>query len=328
MRYEFVADEPLITVEEGESFQVETEDAGSGLVTSPEMADRIPSLPTKRSTPPKSNPIGGPIAVAGAEPGDLLEVEIESIDLQPTGYTNWGPDRTKIGDDFRWPELNRWTVRVFEHRDGSTFLDGERLWPTRPMVGCIGVAPEREALNTSTGQTISGGNLDSRDIAVGTRVQLNVYHPGALLFLGDVHASQADTEYYGTADETRAVVQARCRVIKGTRIPFIRLLKPDSRRAAGRAGRAALRCAAGRAGRPGGRGPDALAGRRLRRERRTRLPAHLHQPRLPHQRLSVHAGAGASGGTSHRGRRAAGQLPAGVNRGSRSAIIGRRELER
>ena len=228
MRYEFVADEPLITVQEGESFQVETEDAGSGLVTSPEMADRIPSLPTKRSTPPKSNPIGGPIAVAGAEPGDLLEVEIESIDLQPTGYTNWGPDRTKIGDDFRWPELNRWTVRVFEHRDGSTFLDGERLWPTRPMVGCIGVAPEREALNTSTGQTISGGNLDSRDIAVGTRVQLNVYHPGALLFLGDVHASQADTEYYGTADETRAVVQARCRVIKGTRIPFIRLLKPDS----------------------------------------------------------------------------------------------------
>ena len=52
--------------------------------------------------------------------------------------------------------------------------------------------------------------------------------PPYLLFLGDVHASQADTEYYGTADETRAVVQARCRVIKGKRIPFIRLLKKDS----------------------------------------------------------------------------------------------------
>lgn len=228
MRYEFAAGDPLITVEQGESFQIETEDAGSGLITSPDMADRISSLPTRRSTPAKSNPVGGPISVAGAEPGDLLEVEIESIDLQPTGYTNWGPDRTEIGNDFRWPELNRWTVRMFEHRDGDTYLDGERLWPTRPMIGCISVAPEREAINTSSGQTISGGNLDSRDITVGTRVQLNVYHPGALLFLGDVHASQADTEYYGTADETRAVVQARCRVIEGKHIPFIRLLKKDS----------------------------------------------------------------------------------------------------
>lgn len=228
MQYEFAKGEPLITVEQGESFQIETEDAGSGLITSVEMADRIPHLPTRRSTPTKSNPVGGPVAVSGAEPGDLLEVEIESINLSDTGYTNWGPNRTKIGDDFRWPDLNRWTVRIFDHHDGNAYLNGERLWPTRPMIGCISVAPERESINTSDGQTISGGNLDARDITVGTRVQFNVFHSGALLFLGDVHASQADTEYYGTADETRALVQARCSVIKSKRIPFIRLLKSDS----------------------------------------------------------------------------------------------------
>ena len=80
---------------------------------------------------------------------------------------------------------------------------------------------------SSTGQTIAGGNLDMRDVKEGAKVYLNVYHPGALLYIGDVHASQADTEYYGTADETRSEVQASCRVIKNKRIPFIQLVFPD-----------------------------------------------------------------------------------------------------
>jgi amidase len=244
MSYVFAAVPPLITVDQGESFAVETEDAGSGQVRSVAAEAQLATLPTRHATPPKSNPVGGPIFVRDAEPGDLLEVEIQDIEVDGQGFTNWGPGRTPIGDHFRWPQLNRWTLTRFEHRpgpsgstrDGDTYLDGRKLWPLRPMIGCIAVAPEREVLNTSTGQAVCGGNLDVRDIAVGSKVYLNVYHPGALLHLGDVHGSQADTEYYGTADETRATVTARCRVLKEQRIPFIRI-RTDSALIAVRTGK-------------------------------------------------------------------------------------------
>ena len=236
MSYVFAAGEPLITVDQGESFAVETEDAGSGLIRSADVAPRVHLLSTKQATPPKANPVGGPIYVRGAEPGDLLEVELQDIVVDRQGYTNWGPNRTPVGNDFRFPELNESTVIILEHRpgpsgdtrDGATYLDGERLWELRPMLGCIAVAPERDVMNTSTGQNICGGNLDVRDIRAGTKVYLNVFHEGGQLHLGDVHASQADTEYYGTADETRAVVTARCRVIKSKRIRFIRLQTEDA----------------------------------------------------------------------------------------------------
>lgn len=236
MSYVFSAGQPLISVDQDESFAVETEDAGSGLVRSTDIAPRLHELPTKRATPPLSNPVGGPIFVRDAEPGDLLEVEIEDIVVDEQGYTNWGPGRTPIGNDFRYPDLNQATVTILEHRpgdsgttrDGSVYLDGRRLWDLQPMVGCIAVAPERDVMNTSDGQNICGGNLDVRDIRSGSKVYLNVFHRGALLHLGDVHGTQADTEYYGTADETRAVVTARCRVIKEKRIRFIRVRTADT----------------------------------------------------------------------------------------------------
>ena len=236
LEYEFSAKAPVLTVGQGESFIIETEDAGSGQVRSEDVAPRLVHMPTRRATPPKGNPMGGPVYVIGAEPGDLLEVSIERVEVDSQGFTNWGPGRTAVGDDHRWPDLNRWTVKILEHqpgpsgttRDGVALLNGRALWELRPMIGCIGVAPEREVITSAMGQGVSGGNLDMRDVKEGARVYLNVYHPGGLLFAGDVHGSQADTEYYGTADETRAEVQLSCRVIKNKRIPFIRLELADS----------------------------------------------------------------------------------------------------
>ena len=96
------------------------------------------------------------------------------------------------------------------------------------MIGTIGTAPDREVETSAVGQGPWGGNLDVRDIAEGTTCYLNCYHPGGLLYVGDVHASQGDTEFYGTADETRAELTLSCRVIKNKKIPFVRLEKRDS----------------------------------------------------------------------------------------------------
>jgi acetamidase/formamidase len=96
------------------------------------------------------------------------------------------------------------------------------------MIGTIGTAPDREVETSAVGQGPWGGNLDVRDMKEGTRAYLNCYHDGGLLYVGDVHASQGDTEFYGTADETRAELTLSCRVIKNKTIPFVRLEKAES----------------------------------------------------------------------------------------------------
>ncbi len=57
---------------------------------------------------------------------------------------------------------------------------------------------------------------------------LPIFHPGALFYLGDVHASQGDTEFTGTAAETKATVRLRLDLVKGRRIPWMRIEKPES----------------------------------------------------------------------------------------------------
>jgi acetamidase/formamidase len=90
------------------------------------------------------------------------------------------------------------------------------------------VAPQREVTTSLDGQGEWGGNLDIRDVAPGHRIWLPVFHPGARFYLGDVHASQGDTEFTGTAAETRSTVRLKLDVVKGRRIPWMRIEKPAS----------------------------------------------------------------------------------------------------
>jgi acetamidase/formamidase len=92
----------------------------------------------------------------------------------------------------------------------------------------LGVAPDREVTTSVDGQGDWGGNLDIRDVCPGNRILLPVYHPGALFYLGDVHASQGDTEFTGTAAETMATVRVTLDLVKGKRPPWMRIEKPDS----------------------------------------------------------------------------------------------------
>src|SRR5262249_8579836 len=101
-------------------------------------------------------------------------------------------------------------------------------WRITPSVGTFGVAPDREVTTSIDGQGEWGGNLDIRDATVGNRIYLPIFHPGALFYLGDVHASQGDTEFTGTAAETKAAVRLHLEVIKGKRVPGLRIETPQS----------------------------------------------------------------------------------------------------
>ena len=237
MVYEFDhRHEPMMTVAPGESFVIETEDAGSGLIRSADIAPRIDDLPTRKFFPPKGNPMGGPVFVEGVERGDLLEVTVEKIVVDDQGFTAFRKGSGPLGDSLEWQTLTERFVHIIKHlpgpsgttRDGKGVLNDVITWDLKPMIGTIGTAPDREVETSAVGQGPWGGNMDVRDIKEGTKVYLNCYHDGGLLYVGDVHASQGDTEFYGTADETRSEVTLSCRVIKNKTIPFVRLEKPDS----------------------------------------------------------------------------------------------------
>ena len=85
-------DEPLLRVAQGESFVVETYDAQSGAITSADVAPLIAQMPNAKAEPGKGNPVGGPVFVEGAEPGDLLEVHHrEDHRRRGRGGTHPGP---------------------------------------------------------------------------------------------------------------------------------------------------------------------------------------------------------------------------------------------
>ena len=237
MEYEFdYRHPPKLRVKQGESFVVETEDAASGLVRSADVAQLLADMPIRKFFPPKGNPIGGPVYVEGAERGDLLEVTIEQIVVDEQGFTNFWPGRGPLGDSYKWQSLRGPYVHIIKHlpgpsgttRDGKGVLNDKISWDLAPFIGTIGVAPDREVETSSVGQGPWGGNLDVRDMKEGTRCYLNCSHEGGLLYVGDVHGSQGDTEFYGTADETRAELTLSCRVVKNKTIPFVRLEKADT----------------------------------------------------------------------------------------------------
>jgi acetamidase/formamidase len=230
-------DEPLLRVEPGEPFEVETFDASTGFFKSPD--DK--ALPARRlgfdRVPPLANPIAGPIWVQGARPGDTLIVNIDEIEVDSYSWIAIGPRRGPLGESTRWPELSgEYTTKIFQHtpgpsgttRDGTLHFDDRRSWPITPFVGTFGVAPEREVTTSLDGQGEWGGNLDIRDVAPGNRIFLPIFHEGARFYLGDVHASQGDTEFTGTAAETKATVRLRLELKQAKRIPGVRIEKPGS----------------------------------------------------------------------------------------------------
>jgi acetamidase/formamidase len=230
-------DEPLLRVRPGESFEIETWDASSGYFKTPQDLAIPGRRPGFDRSPPHANPIAGPIYLDGADRGDTLVVTIEDITVADYSWIAIGPRRGPLGESTRWPELSgQYTTKIFRHtpgpsgttRDGTLHFSERLTWPITPFIGTLGVAPDREVTTSLDGQGEWGGNLDIRDVCPGNRILLPVYHPGGLFYLGDVHASQGDTEFTGTAAETQSTVRIKLEIIKGKRVPWMRIDKPQS----------------------------------------------------------------------------------------------------
>jgi acetamidase/formamidase len=233
---------PCLRVKAGETFQVETDDALSGLIADDSDRPTVHTMTGKHmakllaATPPLFNPVVGPIYVEGCEPGDVLAVHIDWIDPWRYGFSGILPGIGPLTDSLRWRECAEPYVHVIEHlpgpsghtRDGVARYSPSLSWDLQPFIGTLATASEREVFTSVLGQGAFGGNIDCRDICAGHTIYLNSYNRGGLLYIGDVHGGQGDTEFTGIADETRATVQLSVTVVKNRRLPCVRIEKPDS----------------------------------------------------------------------------------------------------
>lgn len=221
---------PCLTVKPGETFVIETEDASCGYFRSEDI------LPYPENCPPNYNPLSGPVYVEGAKPGDLLAINVEEVIPDTQSFTGFWPGEGPLADSLEWPELGKPFIHILPHlpgpsgttRDGVAVFNEQVRWQLAPCIGTIGVAPAQETISSAEGQGPWGGNLDCRDIREGTRVYINCYNEGGLLSVGDVHASEGDTEFYASAAECRAEVVLSVDIIENKQIPFVRLEKPES----------------------------------------------------------------------------------------------------
>ena len=159
------------------------------------------------------NPSTGPLYVDEAEPGDVLKVEILHIRWNTTGMM-----QTSTSGGVFHGLLNESKVRQFEIYDDTIRFNDRLHFRIKPMIGVIGTAPARDAVITLTNGS-HGGNMDCKQIVMGSIVYLPVNVPGALLSIGDLHALMGDGEVVNCGMEIGGEVTVRVSVIKNFSMP-------------------------------------------------------------------------------------------------------------
>ena len=233
---------PVIRCEAGDEVVLETRDAFDGQMGPDATLDTVaaPNLDVV-------HPLTGPVYVEGAEPGDLLEVEILDVEPDRYGYTVQVPGFGFLRDAFPDPFKVSWDIA-----DGwatSADLPGVRI-PGSPFMGTIGLTPGHDLLAATTAReqalldrggfilppspasAVPGdprlaaeglrtvppreqaGNVDIKQLGMGARLLIPVDTPGALFSAGDAHFAQGDCETCGTAIEMRATLHVRFSVRK------------------------------------------------------------------------------------------------------------------
>jgi acetamidase/formamidase len=153
---------------------------------------------------PGGHILTGPIFVESAEPGDVLEVRIQKIDLAiPYAYNAFSTRGGFLPQDFTAGAMK--IVPLDAKRMVGHFATGIEI-PLHPFFGSMGVAPPPSAGRVSSAPPgRHAGNIDNKDLVAGTILYIPVYVPGALFEVGDGHAAQGDGEVDITALETSLV---------------------------------------------------------------------------------------------------------------------------
>jgi amidase len=174
------------TVGSGELFEVESVEGWSGYFRSP--SDFTPERHAEAEAHKWA--VTGPISVDGATPGGAVAVTIHDVDVVTPGVAVYGAYTAP--DPLEWWH-DETACELFPAEDGILRFDERTSLPTRPLIGCLAVAPEEGEVHAMH-QGRYGGNLDCRELRAGATLVLPVAHEGGGLYFGDCKALMGDGE--------------------------------------------------------------------------------------------------------------------------------------
>ena len=164
------------------------------------------------------NPSTGPLYINQAEQGDTILVRIINIELNSTGIIVSKPNNGVFG-----MEVKDKVTKIVKIVDNNVEFNDQIKFKVTPMIGCIGTAPIAGDIASNTPNN-HGGNLDNRRIMIGSTLELPVFVDGALLALGDLHASMGDGEVNCSGIECGGKVTVQVEVLKNRRLTNPRVI--------------------------------------------------------------------------------------------------------
>ena len=199
------------------------------------------------------HPLTGPLYVRGAAPGDVLAITLLDIEPDKFGYTIVVPGFGFLRDVFPNPFIARWDLtrrgatspdipgvkirfdgfmgtigvapgpdqvdtyftREAELAAAGGFVLGPQPLDALPSAVCGPMGSHKDRCLRTIPPRENGGNMDIKQMQVGTTLLLPCFVHGCRLSIGDVHFAQGDGEVSGTAIEMDATVTVKVQVIKG-----------------------------------------------------------------------------------------------------------------
>ena len=201
---------PVLTVHSGNTVKIQTlstcgspERLKEGGVAAADIPQDVTDIYAAKDIDkgPGGHILTGPLAIAEAQPGDVLEVRIKKIDVDvPWACNGFSAGRGFLPDDFPYGKM---TIIPLERRKMiADFAPGVKI-PLHPFFGSMGDAPPESAGRyNSAPPWMHGGNMDNKELVEGTTLYLPVHVAGALFEVGDGHAGQGNGEVDITALET------------------------------------------------------------------------------------------------------------------------------
>jgi acetamidase/formamidase len=207
--YYWSAAKPVLTIRSGDTVEIQTvsgnperlEQAGWPSEQIPPALRTIYKEIPQNQRGPGVHLLTGPVAIEGAEPGDVLEVRVREIRMDvPFAYNTFFKGAGFLPDEFEGAKTK--IIPLDRVRNVATFAPGIEI-ALKPFFGSMGVAPPAAAGKVNSAPPgIHAGNLDNKELVAGTTLFIPVHAPGALFEVGDGHAGMGNGEVDITAMET------------------------------------------------------------------------------------------------------------------------------
>ena len=193
---------PRLTIASGDTVHLECLDASGAQVRPGMTLDGYIDINRERI-----HALTGPIFVEGAEPGDVLQIDVLEVAHKGWGWSSVIAGSGFLKHRFADPYLFHWKLEPEVSRSLAP-----AIVPLRPFCGVMGVAPAQRGEFRTIPPGVFGGNMDVRELCAGATLYLPVFNEGALFSAGDAHAAQGDGEVCVNGIECPADVTLRFRL--------------------------------------------------------------------------------------------------------------------